>query len=350
MEDNLCIVIMAGGKGTRFWPKSTEEKPKQFLSLIDEKTMLQLTYERAKMIVPEKNIFINTGTKYIELVKSQIPEIDAQNIIEEPYGRNTAPCIDLACEYVKQLRGDINLALIPSDHLVKDAKKFKDYIVAGNRFLSHEKSAIVTIGITPNRPETGYGYIKLQNPSNNSAEISVEKVERFVEKPNLETAREYLLSGQYLWNAGMFIFNVDEMLKEFQKNAESIYNVIHTLPPISDVNYNETLQKEYQNCENISVDYAIMEKSDSVYVVPADFGWDDIGTWKSLERYADSDEDENIFKGNVVKLNSKNCVVYAENKKVILVDVDDLYVIEGENEIVVCKNTSTDKIRDFREE
>src|SRR5574344_611438 len=337
--NNLSVVIMAGGKGTRFWPKSTEEKPKQFLSLIDERTMLQITFDRAKKIVREDKIFIATNEKYIELVKAQLPTIKAQNIISEPYSKNTAPSIALACRYINQIYEDQNLAFIPSDHLIKDETDFKNKILDGAKFVNKNHSSIVTIGITPSRPETGYGYIKL----NSKIKRGVNKVEKFVEKPNLETAISYFNSQEYLWNAGMFIFNLNNMIDVFEKNLPKTFKVINNLACMSDVKYYEELKNRYNDCEEISFDYAVLEKSDNIYVIPADFGWDDIGTWKSLERYNNTDENHNILRGEVLTLNAKNCVVYGNKKRIILVDVDDLYIIDGEKEIVVCKKTSTDK-------
>ena len=286
----FCALIMAGGKGTRFWPKSTEEKPKQFLNLIADKTMIQLTYNRLLKIMPKERIFVVTGERYKKQVQNNLTDLPEKNIIIEPEGRNTAPCILLACLYIKEIYKDATVAVVPSDHAIKNTDEFCNILQVANSYVENEnRDAIVTIGITPNRPETGYGYIKLKDKDG-----QVIKVDKFVEKPNLEKAKEYLEAGEYLWNAGMFIFDINSMLKELEANYSG-YNVLKELPSIEEKDYTKKLKKLYPECESISIDYAVMEKSQSIYVVPGDFGWDDIGTWTSLERYIAKDENENIL-------------------------------------------------------
>lgn len=344
MKQEFCVLIMAGGKGTRFWPKSTEEKPKQFINLLEERTMLQLTVDRIRNILPIEKIFVATGEKYIDLVKEQIPDLPDQNIIVEPVGRNTAPCILLASLYIKQIYNNCNIAVLPSDQLIKNEKNFLDTLKTANDFVNDNDETIVTIGITPDRPETGYGYIKYDKTEKNE----VVKVDRFVEKPDLEKAKQYLETKEFLWNAGMFIFNVDYMLKELENNYNKTFKLLQQLPSIYDENYGKILNEIYPESENISIDYAVMEKSKNIYVIPSNFGWDDIGTWKSLERYIEKDENDNISKGNIEFSNSTNCIAYGDNKRVILIDVDDLYVIEGQDTIIVCKKDNIDKAKSFR--
>lgn len=345
MKQEVCALIMAGGKGTRFWPKSTEEKPKQFISLIEERTMIQLTVDRMKKMLPVENIFIATGEKYIDLVKEQLPELPEENIILEPVGRNTAPCILLACLYIKQIYENSNIIVLPSDHLIKDEDNFIKKIKEANEFVLNNKEAIITIGITPNRPETGYGYIKIDNKNINNEII---KVERFVEKPDYETAKKYLEAKEYLWNAGMFIFNTNYMLEELKTNFNNTYKILEKLPKIENENYKKVLNEIYPYCESISIDYAVMEKSKNIYVIPSDFGWDDIGNWDSIERYIKSDKNSNTGKGNVEFSDSRNCVVYGDNKKIILIDVEDLFVIEGNDTIIISKKSSVNKAKNFR--
>ncbi len=337
----LCAVIMAGGKGTRFWPKSTEEMPKQFINLIDDKTMIQLTYERLLKIIPKERIFVVTGEKYKDLVSTQLSDLPNQNIIVEPVGRNTAPCILLASMYINQIFEDANVAVLPSDHAIGNKDEFCKTLMCANDYVENKnKKAIVTIGITPNRPETGYGYIKF-----NKSDDKVIKIDRFVEKPNLDNAKKYLDEGNYLWNAGMFIFNIKNMLKELEENYSG-YKILEKLPKIEDKNYKEALEKLYPDCEAISIDYAVMEKSNNIYVIPSDFGWDDIGTWMSLTRYIKADEQNNYLKGDIVSYNSKNNIVYAGNKKVILLDIDNVFCIDADGVIVIG---SRDKIKDVHE-
>lgn len=347
-KDNLCILIMAGGKGTRFWPKSTEDKPKQFLKLTSDKTMIQLTIERTKKIVPIENIFVCTGEKYCKILREQVPELDKKNIIVEPTGRNTAPCIALATNYISQIYDNCNIAVLPSDHLIIDDEEFKKILLLGNKFIKENDSkGIITIGINPTRVETGYGYIKIDKKIDN-IKNKVIKVEKFVEKPNFELAMHYIETKQYLWNAGMFIFNTKYMENEIKKHIPDIYNIIFSLPKINSKDYMKELNKSYEKCESISVDYAIMEKAHDIYVIPSNFGWDDIGTWRSIERYIGRDEDKNILKGEVDAIDSNNCVVYGNGKRIVVININDAYIIDGDDAIVICNKENIDSVNKYR--
>ncbi len=347
-DDKFSILIMAGGKGTRFWPKSTETKPKQFLKLTSDKTMIQLTIERAKQIVPMERIFVVTGEKYKEILKEQITDIEDKNIIVEPTGRNTAPCIALATMYINQIYNNSNIAVLPSDHLIIDEEEFKNTILAGNKFInSNGKKGIVTIGVKPNRVETGYGYIKIDKKIDD-LKNRVIKVEKFVEKPDFDLALHYLETKMYLWNAGMFIFNSNYMEKEIKKQIPSIHENIYNLPKIDSDDFKEKLAETYINCEEISIDYAIMEKCNDIYVIPSSFGWDDIGTWRSIERYTKKDENKNIIKGNAELVDSTNCVVYGNGKRIVAINVEDIYIIDGDDAIVVCNKENIDSVKKYR--
>lgn len=342
---NICTLIMAGGRGTRFWPKSTEEKPKQFLNLLGEKTMLQLTVERSLKITPIEKIFIVTGEIYKNIIKEQIPELPEENIIIEPIGRNTAPCILLASIYIKQIYGNANIVVLPSDHMIKQVDNFIEVINKADSYIRKENiNAIVTIGVTPTRPETGYGYIKYEDKRYKE----IVKVERFVEKPNIEKAKEYLKQGKYLWNAGMFIFNIEYMLKELQTNYKKEYEILSNLPPITDKNYKAKLQEKYKKCEAISIDYAIMEKSKNIYVIPSELGWDDVGTWKCLERYIEQDDNGNVAVGNTYVENAKNNIIYAENKKIILLGVEDLFCIDSNGVLIIGKKDKLEEAHNYK--
>ena len=346
MSTENCILIMAGGKGTRFWPKSTEEKPKQFINLIDNKTMIQLTIDRIRKLLPIEKIFVVTGEKYVDILKNQIPDLPNKNIIMEPVGRNTASCILLSSIYIRQIYGDCNVAVLPSDHLIKNEEKFIEVLNLAFKFVKTNKNAIVTVGMTPDRPEIGYGYIKLKN---NKINNEIEEVDKFVEKPDLRKAKEYLESKQYLWNAGMFVFDTNNLLNQFNKYYNYTYNLLNNLPKIDSENYKISLKEIYPKCDNISMDYAIMEKANNIYVIPAEFGWDDIGTWKSLERYIKKDENGNILKGNNIDIfNTNNCVIYEGNKRIVLINVKDLYVIEGDDTIVVCNKNDIEKVKKYK--
>ena len=350
MEEVNCALIMAGGKGTRFWPKSTENKPKQFLNLVGNKTMIQETFERITRKIHSSKIFVVTCEKYKKLVMEQLPDLSEKNIILEPVGRNTASCILLASIYIKQIYNNANIAVFPSDHIISNVDEFVNILDTANNFVEANKKAIVTIGIKPDRPETGYGYIKCLDNENDLNNVSIIKVEKFVEKPDLETAKKYLDEGKYLWNAGMFIFNCDFMLSELKKNLEKNYNLLINLPDINSKDYYKELKKAYEQCEAISIDYAVMEKCNDIYVIPSEFGWDDIGTWKSLQRYIKPDNESNIIKGDVKIYNSSNNVIYAGNKKVMLMGIDDIFLIDSDDVIVIGKKDDLSDVHSYRNE
>lgn len=339
----LCGLIMAGGKGTRFWPASTEKKPKQFLSLTDDKTMLQLTVSRLNKIMPLSQIFIVTGESYKYLVQEQIKGLQEENIILEPTGRNTAPCILLSCLYISKIYENSNIAVFPSDHTIEDVDTFVNSIRIANEYIDKNKEAIITIGIKPTHAETDYGYIKCIK---NDEEVL--KVERFVEKPTLSKANEYLADDHYLWNAGMFVFSSNEMLMECSKYIPAIYDKLKILEEIEFHDFNKTVQQIYHECDSISIDYAIMEKSKHIFVIPSSFGWDDVGNWKALERYMKIDLDGNIKKGEAKFLNSENNVVYSTDKEIILLNVNDIYCVETNDKVVIGYKDELDLLHKYR--
>ncbi len=339
-----CALIMAGGVGSRFWPYSTPSKPKQFLKLINDKTMIQLTYERINKIIPADNIFIVTNSEYRDIVKEQLKDIKDVNIISEPVGRNTAPCILLSCLYIKNLLGDANIACISSDSYIKKENDFLKKIDTAFDFVEKNNDAIVTIGISPTRPETGYGYIKYEQ---NTKDVC--KVIKFVEKPNIEKAIEYLDSHEYLWNAGMFIFNNLKMLEELKQNIPDDYNKLLSLPKVSDSKYVKFLNDHYEKCNKISIDYAVMEKSKNVYTIPSDIGWDDVGTWQSLERYIKKDNENNTIKGNVEIIDGKNNIVYGQNKKIVLMSIDNIFCIDSDDVIVIGRKENIQDVHTLKD-
>lgn len=343
----LTALIMAGGRGTRFWPASTEEKPKQFLSLTTENTMIQETVRRLLPLIPMERIFICTGAKYKSLCMEQLPELPERNIIVEPMGRNTAPCILLSTLYINQIYSNTNIIVLPSDAMVTNEAEQLKVFEDADQFING-KDGIITIGITPNRPETGYGYIHFTNESITSGSHEVKVVESFKEKPNEETAKEYLADGHYLWNAGMFMFGADFMMSQYREYATGTYKTLTSLPAIDSSDYMSELEEKYATCESISVDFAIMEKTDKLFVVPADFGWDDVGSWMALGRYLTKDESGNITKGVNKSFNSHNNTVFASSKEIVLLDADDLFVIETEDRIVVGKRESLSKVHELR--
>ena len=354
----LCALIMAGGKGERFWPLSTDKRPKQFLNLLGEKTMIQMTVERLNRLIPLDRIFVVTGEVYKDIVQEQLPNLPEKNIILEPVGRNTAPCIALSALYIKQFYQDAVMAVVPSDHLISDDEKFLDILSAGSDFVSKNKKAIVTIGITPDRPESGYGYIKYKERISNDTDqsdvaadidsINIFPVEAFVEKPSKEVAKQYLMEGNYLWNAGMFIWNVDNVIELTKKFIPSTYNIINSIDMTSQEAFIEECRSKYPNVDNISVDYAIMEKADQIHVIPGEFGWDDIGSWFAVERYSTKDECNNVCKGNVTSIDSSSNLVVSNSKPIVVAGIENLLVVESDELIFVCTKNQIDKLKEIK--
>ncbi len=341
----LCAVIMAGGVGSRFWPQSTPEKPKQFLKLFGDKTMIQMTYDRMNRIIPSENIFIVTNNRYVDLVKEQLPDIKDINIIAEPCSKNTAPCILLSTLYIKNLYKEANIVCVSSDSYIGNEDKFLKIINKANDFINEKKDAIVTIGITPTRPETGYGYIKYEK-----SDDVPNKVIKFVEKPDIDLAMKYLESREYLWNAGMFIFNSSCMLDELKEFLPNEYELLKDLPKRTDKKFEKYLEETYEKCNKISIDYAVMEKSPNVYAIPADIGWDDVGSWQALERYTKKDSSGNVVKGDAQMIDSHNNVIYGQGKKIVFINMNDLFCIDSDDAIIIGKKEDLSSVHLLKEE
>lgn len=344
----LCALIMAGGKGTRFWPISTEEKPKQFLNLVGEDTMLQMTYKRISKLIPGERIFVCTGDKYINLVKEQLPNIKDTNIIREPEARNTAPCIALSSLLIKRCYKDASIVILPADHLINSDDKFIEIVKKGDEFLKLTPNSIITLGISPSRAECGYGYIKVCNKGTKELDL-IRKVEAFVEKPNLEKAKQYLEDGNYLWNAGMFLWNVDSILEKVKKYIPNTYEALNGILECREKDINRIIDENYKNTDEISIDYAILEKDNEIYVIPSDIGWDDIGTWQAVERYRIKDEQENICLGRTSYIDGANNMVISSGKQIIVDGLSDIYIIESEDKIIVGLKKNIDTIRNLKE-
>lgn len=342
----LCALIMAGGKGTRFWPLSTEEKPKQFLNLIGDGTMIQMTVNRIKPIIPIERIFICTGEQYVHLVKEQLPGLPDKNIIVEPEGRNTAPCITLSAFVIKRYYENANMVVLPSDHLIRDEEEFRNIVLEANKFVVSNSNAIVTLGMEPSRAETGYGYIKCSDYKGNCKVI---KVDKFVEKPSKEKAEKYLKDGNYLWNGGMFLWSVENILEQIKMYSTNTYEALHGIENVEDGNLQNFINEKYKGTEVISIDYAVLEKSDDIYVVPSDFGWDDIGTWKSIERYKEKDINDNIVTKNVKVIKSKSNMAINNNKKIVMIGIEDTMAVETDDAIFIVNKEYMEEIKIFKD-
>ena len=344
----LCALIMAGGKGTRFWPLSTEEKPKQFLNLIGEDTMIQMTVNRIKPIIPIERIFVCTGEKYIDLVKEQLPELPEKNIIVEPEGRNTAPCIALSAFVIKKYYKDANMVVLPSDHLIKDEQEFRNIIESANDFVDSNESSIITLGMQPTRPETGYGYIRYENDERRINKHSVIKVDAFVEKPNKEKAEEYLNEGNYLWNGGMFLWSVENILNKINKYSPNTYKALERINEAKKEHMQQIINENYENTEAISIDYAVLEKSHDIYVIPSDFGWDDVGSWEALDRYREKDESGNVLVGSAKVVNSESNLVISSDYDIVIDGLSDIYVIESNGKILVGQKSNVVNVKELK--
>lgn len=347
------VVIMAGGIGSRFWPMSTPDFPKQFVDVMGcGKTMIQMTVERFTPVCPMSNFWIVTSAAYVHIVRQQLPDIPAENILAEPCARNTAPCIAYACWKIKAKHPSANIVVTPSDALVVDADEFRRVMKTALDFTARG-ARIVTVGIKPTRPETGYGYIQYSSESSCPSERSEESilpVSAFKEKPSRDVAKEYLASGNYLWNAGIFVWNVStivdsirrfvpDLAAKMDKMAESFYTRFET----------EVVEDIFPTCEKISIDYAVMEKADYIYTIPGDFGWSDVGTWGSLWTLLEHDKDGNAVVGkNVHMYDCKGCIVHAPNaKSVVLEGMEDSIVVERNGRLLVCRLSEEQRIKDF---
>ena len=344
----LCALIMAGGKGTRFWPLSTEEKPKQFLNLIGEETMIQMTVNRIKPIIPIERVFVCTGEMYVDLVKEQLPELPEQNIIVEPEGRNTAPCIALSAFVIKKYYKDANMIVLPSDHLISDEDEFRNVIKNADEFVKENKEAIITLGMEPTRPETGYGYIRYGKDEKVINNHKVIKVDAFVEKPNKEKAKAYIKEGNYLWNGGMFLWSADNILNQIEKYSNDTYEALKDIEIVDSEEIQELINNNYHKTEAISIDYAVMEKSDSIYVVPSRFGWDDVGSWEALDRYREKDEKGNVLVGSAKVVDSHGNLVISSSHDIVVEGLKDIYVIENDGKILVGHKSNVANVKELK--
>jgi len=348
---NNHVVIMAGGVGSRFWPLSTPEYPKQFIDILGcGRTLIQLTIDRFKGVVPIENFWVVTNAKYIEIVKKQIPGISENHILAEPAARNTAPCIAWACWSIKKEDPQANVVVTPADAVVMNPEEFRRVINNALAF-TDTHNAIVTIGIKPSRPETGYGYVETADV----AEGEIHKVAAFKEKPDHDTAEKYLKAGNYLWNAGIFVWNVQTTVESITKHSNQIAGLMNRIAKsFGSSEERQVVEGLFPLCEKISIDYAVMEpasKEGMVYTHPADFGWSDLGNWASLHDKLQKDENGNGAVGNVKLYECTNCVVHAEDaKKIVLQGLDGYIMSEKSGQILICKRSEEQRIREFSAE
>ncbi len=349
MNKNNYAVIMAGGIGSRFWPMSKSDFPKQFLDILGTgETLIQQTFSRLVKVCPAENIIIVTNKKYKDLCLGQLPNIIEKNILCEPAMRNTAPCVAYSAFKIQNENSDANMIIAASDHIIT---KEDDFVRVMNDCLeiTSENDVLLTIGIKPSRPDTGYGYIQFSEDGLVSHK-KVRKVKTFIEKPNQELALSFLDSGDFLWNSGMFVWSAKSITLAYRKHLHDMYDIFEE----GKAYYNTDKEEEYIDrlfpvCKNISIDYGIMEKSDKVHVYPASFGWSDLGTWGSLYSHLDLDEKENAIQGNKVMLyeSSNNIVNFPNDKLVVLQGLEGYIVVESDGNLLVCKKEEEQQIKQF---
>jgi mannose-1-phosphate guanylyltransferase len=341
---------MAGGIGSRFWPMSRTSQPKQFLDILGTgETLIQQTFRRFERVIPRENIFIVTNEAYSPLVLEQLPFINENQIIAEPSRRNTAPCVAYACYKIREINPDANIVVAPSDHIILNEELFSEVIHASLKAVA-ENNWLLTLGLTPSRPDTGYGYIQIIEKEIESVDSRIKKVKTFTEKPSLEMAVQFLESGDFYWNSGIFIWSLKSILSAFEqylpemmeafKKGEGLYNTIE------EANF---IKSAYATCKSISIDYGVMENADNVYTLCCDFGWSDLGTWGSLYENRQKNEQGNAVIGkNVIMYDSYNCIVNMPNDKlVVLQGLEDYIVVESGHVLLVCKKQDEQQIRQF---
>ena len=347
MNSNHYVAIMAGGIGSRFWPMSRTSYPKQFLDILNiGRTLIQGTYDRFSKFIPKENIYIVTAEEYVEIVKEQLPELPVANIVSEPSRKNTAPCIAYISYKLKVLNEKGSLICAPADHIILDEMAFTKVCLEALSFVNEHK-ALITLGIKPTHPNTGYGYIQFEQQP---ASDNVYKVKTFTEKPNAELARTFVSSGEFLWNAGIFVWQVNNIVKAFQKYQPELAEVFEThLAHYNTPKEKEAIDKIYPQCTNVSIDYAIMEKADNVYIIPSSFGWSDLGTWNSAHENMEKDYLGNAVAGSdVMVIDAKDNMVHVPNHKLVLLQgMNDYIIVDTEDVLMICKKDKEQEIKQY---
>lgn len=348
--NHTYVVIMAGGVGTRFWPFSRTSYPKQFHDVLGTgRTLLQQTADRFKGICPTEHIFIVTSALYRDLCLEQLPALTDEQVLCEPIARNTAPCIAYACYKIAQHDPEANIIVAPADHIILKEEEFQRTIQTALQ-ATQGQDILVTLGIQPSRPDTGYGYIQYIPASDNQQENSLpRRVKTFTEKPHLELAQQFLDSGEFVWNAGIFVWNVQAIIKAFEQHLPEIAEIF---AEGTGVYYTEGekafVDKAYSLTRSISIDNGVMEKAKNVFVVLSDFGWSDLGTWKSLYEVSDKNDDLNVIDGHIMLYDTKNCIIKTPKDRLVVVNgLDGFIVAEYDNVLMICRKEEEQKVKNF---
>lgn len=342
---------MAGGIGSRFWPMSTEERPKQFIDVLGVgHTLIQMTLDRFQGVCPMENVWVVTNERYADLVHEQLPDVPVDHILQEPCRRNTAPCIAYVSWRIKMTDPKANVVVSPADHIVTNVDEFRRVITSCLKFAG-ETDAVLTLGMKPTRPETGYGYIQADLTSNSPRNREIYRVDQFKEKPDLETAKHYISEHNFFWNAGIFVWSVETIVNALRVYAPRINNIFERIQNVMGTpQEQEMINKVYPDCDNISIDYAVMENAEEIFVFPADFGWSDLGTWGSLLLQSPRDMYGNGLIGkNIHTFECRNCIVHTtQEKKVILQGLDGYIVAEHDDTLLICKLSEEQRIKQFQ--
>lgn len=343
--ENLYTLIMAGGSGTRFWPRSKVAKPKQYLNIFGDDSLLQSTIKRFATFTETDNIYIVSGKSQAKVLEEQTSNLPKDNLIYEPVGKNTLPCIGLAAMFAEKENPDGIMVVSPSDHLIENDELFKDTVLAAAK-IADERDGIVTIGITPAYPATGYGYVKTAENITGSAKIKQFKVDRFVEKPNEATATEYLKQGGFYWNSGLFVFKISVFLNAVKEFAPELYTDLRRIQAdLGNPTFEQTLDTIYRAVESISVDYGIMEHAKNIYLVEGNFVWNDLGSWESVYLTDKKDDNGNAGSGEAIIVDSNNSYVYSDRGLIALVGLDNVVVVQDGNTTLVCKRENAEDVK-----
>jgi mannose-1-phosphate guanylyltransferase len=347
MNKHHYVAIMAGGIGSRFWPKSRTSYPKQFLDILNTgKSLIRWTYERYATFIPNENIYIVTSDEYVSIVHEQLPELPIENILAEPSRKNTAPCVAYISYKLLQKDPEAALIVAPSDHMILDNEAFRNITHKALDFVTQIKS-LVTLGIKPTHPNTGYGYIQHETIE---AGNGIYKVKTFTEKPNLELAKTFLSSGDFLWNAGIFVWQVKNVMKAFEKYQPEMYELFENeKESFNTANEKDAINRIYPLCTNVSIDFAIMEKADNVFVIPSSFGWSDLGTWNSAYDNLDKDYLGNASASeNVIVIDATKCMISAPHDKLVLIQgLDDCIIVDTKDVLMICKKEKEQAIKEY---
>lgn len=351
MNPNLEItaVIMAGGKGERFWPKSRTDYPKQFLSLTgDGETMIQKTFRRLRGLTAADHVFVVTNEKYLQLVQAQLPEIPRENLLTEPAPRNTAPCIALAAAVIrKRFGGSAVMLVLPSDHLIRHEELCADVLRNAAQTAAAGEN-LVTIGITPSYPETGYGYIEFSRRAEGLGNAYA--VDCFKEKPDIETARKYVDSGRFLWNSGMFAWTADTFLNAVRTYLSQVSECTEKLEAAADTDaFPNVLKEVFPQMTSISVDFGILEHAERIFTIPGSFGWDDVGSWPALSRVAPTDSNGNYREGDIVTIGTKNCIFSGGKKLIAAVGLENIIIVDTKDALLVCDISAAQDVKQVTE-